>query len=67
MYPITNLLISLLILTITLSNSFAAPLITSLTGSPTNGSTITINGSGFGTKSTAYPMILSYDDFRQRL
>ena len=39
----------------------AAPSITSISGTYTNGQTITIGGSGFGTKSQAAPQISSYD------
>jgi hypothetical protein len=43
------------------SIAFSAPAITSVTGTLTNGQSITISGSGFGTK-TAAPLISSYDN-----
>lgn len=39
------------------SYAYAAPVVSSVAGMLTHGSTLTINGSGFGTKSTAAPLI----------
>ena len=42
-------------------SSWAAPSITGTSGTLTNGQTITISGTSFGTKTTAMPTISSYD------
>lgn len=41
--------------------AWAAPAITSITGTPDDGGSITVNGTGFTTKSTAAPLV--WDDF----
>jgi hypothetical protein len=43
-------------------NTFAAPSISGVSGTLTDGQTITISGSNFGTKTTAAPFISSYDN-----
>lgn len=52
---------NIMIIIINPLNIYAAPTITSFNGSVSKGSSITINGSSFGTKSTAVP--IKYDFF----
>jgi hypothetical protein len=57
----TTLLWTLQVLLFLPLSAFAAPAITGVTGTLTNGQSIVISGSGFGTK-TAAPLISSYDN-----
>jgi hypothetical protein len=50
------------ILLFSATNAFGAPSISSVSGTFSNGQSITINGSGFGTKSNAGPLISSFDN-----
>jgi hypothetical protein len=58
---IMKIFITIILLFIT-TNVFGAPAITSVSGTFTNGQSITINGSGFGTKSSAGPLVSSFDN-----
>ena len=53
---------SILILLTIACNAFAAPSISGVSGTITNGQSITISGSGFSTKTTAAPLLSSYDN-----
>ena len=54
---------AMLLIVFAAPSAFAAPTITSLSGTVTNGSTITVTGTGFGTKNPAKPLI--WADFEQ--
>jgi hypothetical protein len=55
-----KLFIILLFFAVAVTPSYAAPVITGITGTQSNGNSITITGSGFGAKTPA-PLISSYD------
>lgn len=53
----TNYLLSVIVAPVMLAtNSFAAPVINNVTGSLTNGQTLTISGTGFGVKAVTKPV-----------
>jgi hypothetical protein len=57
-----KLFIMLLFFAVAVTPSYAAPVITGISGTLSNGNSITVTGSGFGAKSTATPLISSYDN-----
>lgn len=56
-----NAVIIAILIFLNTASVWAAPAVTEVTGTVTNGSTLTITGTGFGTKSTAAPLV--WDNF----